>query len=163
MPPHAIIKEFGKNTKYRGTAQERIIALGSELNVKIFEDEIKNNVRGNQERGLDVIGWIPFHDKTPNFVSILGQCACGKDWYKKQSETRRYENSYYQFYRNRPIHTMFIPYALGTGSSSFYQSDEIDCLLFERFRIMEYINETDFLNDLDSKKIIDGCINHDVS
>lgn len=158
MPPHAIIKQFGKNSDYDGTAKEKILALGKDLNVKISIEEIDNNVRGNQERGLDVIGWIPFQDKTPNFVSILGQCACGKDWYKKQTETRRYEKAYYQFYKTTPIHTMFIPYALATGNSSFYQSDEIDCLLFERFRILDYVNETDFFKSLASKKIVESCI-----
>ncbi len=158
LPGNSIVKQLGKHSDLNGTAKEKIKELAGFMNIRMDEGEIDNNVQGNQERGLDLIGWIPFQDKIPNLVSILGQCACGNDWYKKQGETRRYENAYFRFYKNPPIHTMFIPYALGKSTTSFFQSDEVDCFLFERFRIMEYIGDTGFFNELQTKEIIDECI-----
>ena len=163
LPKSAIVKQLGKNSDLSGTtAKKKILELADLMNIRFNQKEIEDNVRGNQERGLDIVGWIPYNDKIPNFVSILGQCACGKEWYKKQGETRRYENAYYNFYRNKPIHAMFIPYALIRDSSSFYQSDEVDCLLFERLRILENIKDTNFFNSLETKKIVNECIKHSV-
>ena len=157
LPDYAITKQFGKNSDYSGNAKEKIEKLAKDLNIRCDLEEIDDNATGNQERGLDIIGWIPFNDNIPNLVTILGQCACGKEWYNKKGETKRYEQ-YYRFKGQNPIHSMFIPYGLIKSSSSFYQSDEVDCLLFERFRIMENLNDITFYNELESKEIIQKCV-----
>lgn len=156
LPQYAVIKQFGKNSDYTGNAKEKIEKLAVDLNIRCDSDEIEN-ATGNQERGLDIVGWIPFKDRIPNLLTILGQCACGKEWYNKKGETKRYEQ-YYRFKGQKPIHSMFIPYGLIKNDSSFYQSDEIDCLLFERFRIMENLEDVTFYNELNSKEIIESCV-----
>lgn len=158
LPHYAITRQFGKNSDYTGNAQEKIKKLAKDLNIRYDSDEIEN-ATGNQERGLDIIGWVPFKDKVPNLLTILGQCACGKEWYNKKGETKRYEQ-YYRFKGQKPIHSMFIPYGLIKNDSSFYQSDEVDCLLFERFRIMENLDDLAFYKELDSKEIIESCVNY---
>lgn len=159
LPNNAIVKQFGKNSDYVGNAKEKITKLANELNIRCNESLIEETATGNQERGLDVVGWVPFNDEIPNLLTILGQCACGKEWYKKKGETERYEN-YYNFHRKKPIHSMFIPYGLVKDASSFYQSDElIDSLLFERFRIMENLKDVAFYDELNSKLIIEKLVN----
>lgn len=163
LPSHSTVKSFGKNSDYTGTAVEKINNLASDLKVKVNNAYLnKISKKGNQERGLDIIGWIPFNDSVANFLSILCQCACGKEWYKKLNETRRYEN-YYEFHCNKPVHAMFIPYALiNYQCSDFHQADEItDSLLFERKRILNYVSDTTFFNALNSKSIIDKCIEYE--
>ncbi len=93
-------------------------------------------------------------------LTILGQCACGKDWYNKQNETRRFESSYFKFYKLRPVHSLFVPYALSNESSTFYQSDEIiiGTLIFDRKRMVDNIHATEFLSDFVSKQIIEEFI-----
>ena len=157
LPANAKIKQFGKNSDYKGSAKTKIINLANEIGIK-YNDEV-NEIIGNQEKGLDLIAWIPFNDRIPNITTILIQCACGKDWYKKQSETRRFEHTYYNFYRFKPIHSMFIPYSLYRDSGKFYQSEEIDNkLLFERSRILENINNTDFFKSMKSNNIVQKCV-----
>ncbi len=161
LPSHATVKSFGKNSEYTGSATEKIIKLASDLKVKVNDDFLnKISAKGNQERGLDIIGWISFSDDVANHFSLFCQCACGKEWYKKITETRRYER-YYKFYCNKPSHAMFIPYSLiNFQDSDFYQADELgtDTLLFERKRILNYIEDFTFFNALDSKKLVDDCI-----
>lgn len=161
LPLHATVKSFGKNSKYTGTAREKIKKLAEELKVNIDDDFInKFSSKGNQERGLDIIGWIPFSDNVSNHFSLFCQCACGKEWYKKLNETRRYER-YYKFYCNKPNHAMFIPYSLiNFQGSDFYQADELgtDTLLFDRKRILNYSDDLTFFNALNSKTLVDNCI-----
>ncbi len=164
MPSHAVVKSFGKNSEYSGTAIEKIRLLAKELKVGVNDNFLnKISTRGNQERGLDLIGWVPFDDNVANHFSILSQCACGKEWYKKLGETRRYEN-YYDFYCAKPLHAFFIPYSLiNYQNSDFYQADEISIptLLFERKRILNYITDTSFFGALSSKQLVDKCIEYE--
>ena len=115
--------------------------------------------RNNQERGLDIIGWLPFNDKCGNKIILLCQCACGKQYESKQHDTRRFEN-YLKFYKTNPQHTMFIPYSLiNVRANKFYHSDYIekDYLIFERKGILEYHKE-DIFENLESYKIVNKCI-----
>jgi hypothetical protein len=160
LPGYAMVKQFGKNSEYTGNAQEKIKTLAIDLNLSYNKNEVAN-IQGNQERGLDLIAWLPFKDRVPNMISILVQCSCGKEWYTKQHETRRFSSAYYNFYRQMPIHAMCIPYALIKNEGEFYLSDEIiECLIIDRIRLIDKIIETDFFLNLNSNIIVDKLINY---
>jgi hypothetical protein len=162
LPKSAIIKEFGKNTQYKGNAISKIKQLASDLSLKIEEDELNCvNDRNQQERGLDIVGWLPFLDKCGNQVIFLCQCTCGKKYGYKQHDTRRFEN-YLKFYKTTPQHTLFIPYSLiNVRNNKFYSSDDIegDYLIFERKRIIEYYKYKKS-ESLEIFKIVDSFINN---
>ncbi|WP_321296866.1 hypothetical protein [Marinifilum fragile] len=162
LPANAITKQFGKNSDYTGSAKEKIRKLAADLKIRCNNEFIEETATGNQERGLDLIGWIPYKDGIPNLITLLGQCACGKEWYNKKGETKRYEKYYHFDKGTTPIHSMFIPYALVKSENSFYQADEIDNLLFERFRIIEYLDQLDFFDNLESKQIVTECIDFNI-
>lgn len=160
LPKNAIVKSFGKNSEYRGTVIQKIQKLAEDMKIPIRTSGINAiSQQGTQERGLDLVGWIPFDDKVANFLSIFAQCACGKEWYKKINETTRYHH-YIEFHRLKPTHTMFIPYSLiDSNKYIFYRNDEFDDrLIFERKRILNYITETDFFENLESKQLVEECI-----
>jgi hypothetical protein len=160
LPTHAIVKSFGKNSSYSGTAIKKINDLSNDMKIKIDTEAIEEvSTKGMQEKGLDLVGWIPFEDSVSNLVAILAQCACGKEWYKKLGETSRY-NNYFKFHRLNPIHSIFIPYNLVShNKNTFFRNDEIDNrLVFERKRILNYILNTDFFNSYDSKILVEQCI-----
>lgn len=161
LPGKAIIKKFGKDSDYTGNAKKKIRDLARDLNLEIDEYEINQiSDRNNQERGLDIIGWIPFNDLCSNMLIILAQCACGKHWFGKQHDTTRFE-SYYHFYKSKPNHTLFIPYSLiNTKANKFYQSDEVikDRLVFERRRLIEFFNDEEVFDSLESKKVVQKCL-----
>lgn len=144
LPQNSILKEFGKNTTYTGNAINKIRQLANDLELDVNEYELGGvGERNQQERGLDLIGWIPFNDSCKNKIIFLAQCACGKDYESKQHDTRRFEQ-YLEFYKTKPQHTMFIPYSLlNVRAKKFYHSDliENDFLIFERKRIIELHNE----------------------
>ncbi|WP_439558409.1 hypothetical protein [Dyadobacter sp.] len=161
LPPHAVVKSFGKNSDYQGSAIQKIRSLASDLKVITDEQFIAMiSERGNQERGLDLIGWIPYLDNVPNSFALLAQCACGKKWFSKLNESRRFEK-YYKFHCNKPIHSMFIPYSLiNYQNSEFYQADEftVETLVFERKRILNFIVNDRFFDSYDSKLLVEKCL-----
>jgi hypothetical protein len=160
LPPKSIVKEMGQNTQYSGNTINKIKELANEINIKVDEEAIKQiSEKANKEKGLDLIGWIPFDDGLPNLIMILCQCACGKEWYKKVSETNRYEH-YFRFHCKRPIHSMFIPYSqINYQETIFYQFTELpDTLLFDRKRILNHIKDSSFFDSLNSKLVVDKCI-----
>jgi hypothetical protein len=163
LPNHAIVKSFGKDSDYQGSAVQKIKALANDLKIKIDEDGFEQiSIKGNQEKGLDLIGWIPFNDSVPNFLAILGQCACGKDWIKKLGETKRYER-YLKFHCQKPLHSMFLPYSLvDYARNIFFRNDDLsDKLVFDRLRILNYLNDLAFFQDLASRVLVDSCIEYE--
>lgn len=160
LSSNAVVKEFGENSTYTGNTKERISQLANELGLEINEYEWnKISDQNTKERGLDIIGWVPFSDKIPNFLAILGQCACGKEWFKKQNETKRYEE-YIRFYKLSPVHSLFIPYSIVEMSKGFYQSDEINKgnLIFERNRIVELFDSEKIFSAMLSKQVVKKSI-----
>ena len=163
LPSNAIIKEFGKNSEYQGNAKNKIKALSKDLGLDNDEYELASiPERNNQERGLDLIGWVPFKDNCMNKLIYLAQCACGKDTESKFHDTRRFKN-YLRFYKTKPQHLLFIPYSLiNTRSQKFYSSDliEEDFLIMERNRIIDFFDNEKVFKDLDSRNIVDDFIKY---
>ena len=162
LPQNSIVKEFGKNTTYTGNAKQKIIMLAEEIGLDIDKDELDGiSERNNQERGLDVIGWIPFEDNCKCKLVFLAQCACGKNAESKQHDTRSFEN-YFLFYKTKPQHIMFVPYSLlNTMNNKFYDSAliEKEFLIFERKRIISLFKKKDAFRQLTMRGIVDGFIN----
>jgi hypothetical protein len=163
LPMRAIVIEFGKNTTYQGNAISKIRQLANDLDLSVNETMLSQISEQNvQERGLDIIGCLPFADQCENKVIFLCQCTCGKEYEFKQQETRRFEN-YLTFYTIKPQHTLFIPYSLiNIRDKNFYHLDLITgTLIFERKRILEYYNGNSF-KSLKSFKIVNKIIDNDV-
>ncbi len=160
--PNAIVKSFGKLSEYKGNAKEKIRNLADDIGLPTDDFEIDGvGERNVQERGLDIVSWIPFEDKCQNKIIFLCQCACGKRYESKQHDVRRFEH-YYRFYRTKPQRTLFVPYALiNPKDGKFYHSDYIeeDYLVFERLRIICLAKrKDDVLTQLKSACLVERCI-----
>lgn len=160
LPSKAIVKPFGKNSGYTGNAINKIKALANDIGLEVNEKYISCISPQNvQERGCDIVAWIPFHDNIPNIFTILGQCACGKDWDTKQSDTEFFKN--YFCFEKTPLHVMFIPCAISNTGDKFYQHDRVlNHLFFDRKRILEQFDDELFsFNELKSFPAVERSIN----
>ena len=161
--PNAVVKAFGKNSEYTGSAKVKIKKLAEDLGVSLDDYDFEQiGDRNSQERGLDIVGWLPFDDNCSNMIIFLGQCACGKQYESKQHDVRRFKN-YYRYYKTKPQCTLFIPYSLiNPGKRKFYHSDYIEegYLLFERKRILGLLEDADdaIFNNLKTKPLVEKCI-----
>lgn len=162
--PNFIVEEFGKNSEYSGNTETKIKALSTKLRIAFNQVELDNiSKNASQEKGLDVIAWAPFEDGLASMIIILAQCACGKDWVKKKSDTSYYEDSYLHFLKMKPAHALFIPYGLVHYEETFYQSDRTNAILiFERKRILDLVkNELQIFKKSNSYLIVEKCIELD--
>lgn len=161
LPKFAKVKGFGKNSDYSGTAVEKIRKLAADMNVGVKEQYLATvSKKGTQDLGLDVVAWLPFNDKLGNFISVFAQCACGKDWNKKLTETRRY-NKFLDMYLSQIDHAIFIPYSLvNYNNNTFYDHHEFGdpVLIFERNRILALINDYSVFSHLKSKELVEKYI-----
>jgi hypothetical protein len=158
LPSKAIVKSFGKNSGYTGNAINKIKILADEIGIGINERNISCiSTRNVQERGCDMVAWIPFTDKIPNKLIALSQCACGKDWDTKQSDTEFFKG--YFCFEKSPLHIMFIPCAISNTGDRFFQHDRIlDHLFFDRKRIIEQFEEFNFFSELKSFSAVEKSI-----
>lgn len=158
--PNSTVEELGNNSVLKGNTKSKIKVLSKKLNVKRNKKEVKKLSKlANKEKGLDIIAYLPFEDKIASMIVIMVQCACGKGWSDKRGETESYE-SFLNFYKLRPIHSMFIPYGLtGDNNEGFSESNNLtNRLVFERKRILENIQDLNFFNNLKSKEIVEKCV-----
>jgi len=162
LPSHAKVLNFANNNVYKGNTKEKIKQLANDINLDCNNDEIEQiSDHNSKEEGLDIVAWIPFEDNNPNTIIILGQCACGKDWFGKQNETFRYEN-FLKCYRQPFTHSVFMPYDLKNTKGRFGFSKDItpNHLIFERRRILSLANNKIFEKLKYSKQIIEKCLEY---
>ncbi|MDR2126877.1 MAG: hypothetical protein LBP63_08620 [Prevotellaceae bacterium] len=88
---------------------------------------------------------------------VLSQCACGKDWITKQSDTEFFKG--YFCFEKSPLHIMFIPCAISNTGDKFFQHDRIlDHLFFDRKRILEQFEEFNFFTELKAFSVVEKSI-----
>ncbi|MFC0604915.1 hypothetical protein [Winogradskyella pulchriflava] len=161
LPTFAITKSFGKNNDFKGYTFDKIQQLAKIMNLE--PDEFYLNTiskKGTQDLGLDIAGWIPFFDNVGNYISVFGQCACGKNWTSKLNETRRY-NNFLKVYHSNIKHSIFIPYALiNNNNNSFFEHHEFgtDILVFERKRVLSLIKNEEVFENFESALLVDSCL-----
>lgn len=163
LPSRAIVRPFGKQSSYTGNAINKIRLLANDINVSINERNISCISPYNvQERGCDIVAWIPFTDKIPNLFIALGQCACGKNWDSKQTDTEFFKG-YFNFEKS-PVHIMFVPVAISNTGNKFFQHDRIlDHLFFDRKRILEQLDQITFTDELQSFLAVTKSINERIA
>jgi hypothetical protein len=162
LPTQAKVINFANNGIYKGSAKEKIKQLANDINLEYNKVEIEQiSEHNSKEEGLDIVAWIPFEDNNPNTIIILGQCACGKDWFEKQNETLRYEN-YLKHYRQPFTHSVFMPYDLENAKGRFGFSKDITTnhVIFERRRILFLANDNIFDKIVHSKQIVEKCLEY---
>ena len=161
LPDSAIVKGFGKASDYSGITIDKIRRLAIDMNVDVNEKYLSTiSTRATQDLGLDIVAWLPFKDTIGNFISVFAQCACGKDWNKKLSETRRY-NKFLNIYLSQIDHALFIPYSMvDYNNNTFYEHHEFGdpILIFERNRILSLIKDSSIFNSLQSKELVEKYI-----
>ncbi len=163
--PQFNLKRMGSNSDYRGNTQDKLRLLATDLNVLTDDIQIGNIANtASKEKGVDLFGWKNFKDNIPNMLMIAIQCACGEDSEHKINEPENYHN--YLHFRNfkiDPIIVLAVPKAISIGTNNIKDKLEVmktNSLFFDRFRLMEYIDNT---IELETLALADKLIEKSIS
>lgn len=162
------IHRFGKSmadyNKYKGHITQKIDLLAKDLkcDTQYKSHYFADNNSG--DGGLDVVAWTIFSgDTNQNNIQIFfGQCATGKDWLKKQNDTKKFEDRYIHF-TSDINYSMFIPYDGRNANRELNEEAKMGkYLLFDRVRILylleSNVNEVVELSSFD--RVVDKVINY---
>lgn len=162
LPAGAVVFGFGFNSVFKGNARTKINDLAKKLKLEVKQRIIDQvSLHSSKEEGLDIVGYIPFEDDNPNTIIILGQCTCGKDWFGKQNETRRFDR-FYTYYINPFTNALFSPRDFENHNNKFIRDKDLTNgqILFERRRLIN-LSDEDIINSLSqSKVIVEHCIDY---
>lgn len=93
-----------------------------------------------KEDGLDVVAWNRWPDQRTGQLYLLGQCACGKDWLKKDKDLDlRSLEEWFRLPRVEPVRSFFTPrYATKPVLNEMSRTAG---LVFDRIRIVHALRE----------------------
>ena len=95
--PKLTVHVFGtgarRRSRYHGNFKKALEKLSQDIKIETTKrwDREADELSASGDRGLDVVGWIPFADSDPEDMRMVlfGQCATGKSWKGKQLEASR--------------------------------------------------------------------------
>lgn len=138
---------FGKNsesyvfgTATKGNFESKIKTLISYLGEGDGFKNSNNNIPTKNDDGIDVVVWKHFKDQRIGKLIGFAQCKTGTSWQdeiKKLNPNHFCENWLYEKPVFPPIPIVFICDTLNLERN--YVTDQRGLLIFNRFRIMEYL------------------------
>lgn len=99
-----------------------------------------DNIPTKNDDGIDIVLVKHFSDKRPSKLIGFGQCKTGTDWYKTFNKSKMVDFCG-TWFRDSPV---FEPIPIAFISDTLYHqfndySNSKGCLMFNRFRLMEYL------------------------
>lgn len=145
LPSTASVYHFGKSSyqeaRYTGKLTDKMDKLAEDIKCETAYDVTDFSSKDTGDGGLDIIAWVPFPDDD-NFMHIqvfLGQCAIGKDWINKHNDVEKMKNNIH--FPLGTVSMMYVPHDLRKDNGKFKKSSSRAQLLFDRFRLVKFINE----------------------
>lgn len=147
LPANAEVHLFGSNPyhhgRYSGTLWRKIRRLSNDLRgrVKVTQDHFSPHDTG--DKGLDVVGWIPFEDENPNMIVMFGGCACSKEeWVQKQLSSSAIAWSGTIDLETPPGNVAFVPICFRRENGSWHKPQDIhETILIDRLRFVSLLKE----------------------
>lgn len=146
--PSANVDIFGSNSymagEYSGNIYSKVARLANKLGVSLSPsfDEETSNSQDVGDKGLDIVAWIPFPDNMNHQLIFFGQCACGKEWGRKQQEVNPSSWQNILVFNIAPSHGIFIPFSFRNSSGKWFKDYEIQQnLIFDRLRIINLLSK----------------------
>jgi hypothetical protein len=146
LPDYAEVHIFGaghQTARYSGNLWTKIQKLAKDLKEKTLLSKNDFSPHNYGDKGLDVVGWVPIDDPTPNLLLVFGQCACSPEaWEQKQSSSAASAWSSTITFASRPDNMSFIPFCLRHPDGSWHKAQDIhETILIDRLRFVLLLND----------------------
>lgn len=117
-----------------------------EIASRMFEDRAgKNPPAQAKDRGVDVVGWIPFGDERRGQIIVLMQCAAGRNWNLKKQIQLSVWSQYINWFYETTVPSLSITEILPTKK----WGNAVECygIVFDRARLYRYLYKPNTLID----------------
>lgn len=142
---NADIRIFGSGgySDYPGNKYNKLMALADDIHERIVAEETEFSPHDTGDEGLDIVGFIEFHDNNPGSLILFAQCACTEDWEEKQADISFDKWSQLISLSVRPINTICIPFCFRNSSGRWFRNRRIHRnLMIDRRRIVNLLVTT---------------------
>jgi len=152
--PNAEVHLFGSSNTEDGSTEwtsqklwHKLQWLEGFLKEKLNVYEKQFSVHDKGDRGLDIVGKIPFNDDLTNFTIIFAQCACSPhDWSQKQSDMSASAWRELISLRTQPNYFMFIPQSFRSSTGNWHDRTKFrETVILDRYRILGNWKNRDLL------------------
>ncbi|MBS1636833.1 MAG: hypothetical protein JST26_13030 [Bacteroidetes bacterium] len=110
-----------------------------QIAAKMFEDRAaKDPPAQAKDRGVDVIGWIPFGDERRGQIIVLMQCAAGRNWNLKKQIQLSVWSQYINWFYETTVPSMSITEIIPTKK---WGKDAVESygVVFDRARLYRFL------------------------
>ena len=143
---HARVELFGTSStaveapRFSGSLWEKLQALGLELRGRVVPTS-EHQVVNAGDFGIDLVAWFAFDDDLEGrFVTILGQCACGRSWPPKMREPTAEALVETITFTAPVVNVLLVPYCWRTAEGAWYSLRGVPSgVLLDRQRIVQAI------------------------
>lgn len=127
------------NPHYAGTLWDKLITLKDDVSGQIVPTE--DLVENAGDYGIDLVAWFPFEgDPEDKIVTILGQCACGRQWPPKMSEPSAQALDEVVRFTCPVVNVLLIPYCYRNADGKWFKRRGFRSgVLLDRERIVQSI------------------------
>ena len=110
--------------------------LAKQLGLGIGPEPPRTEVR---DGGLDVVGWRPFRDGRPGFITILCQCTVRKDWVDKAKDVVVGKWRGWIDFGLDPVTAVAVPFVLPQTFNKWGELLRTVNIVFDRMRLFDVI------------------------
>jgi len=147
LPVQAEVHLFRANSehvsKYQGNQWNKINTLAKDLREKVKLSEKAFSPYDTGDRGLDVVGWVPFADSAPGLPILFAQCGCTTKWVHKQFSSSFGAWNPIMSFLCPPGNIAFIPFCFRSSEGGWHKEGiDISCtLLIDRLRLVQLLHD----------------------
>lgn len=164
LPSNAEVHIFGANAlhqgKYTGNLWNKIRGLAEDLRERVLAAEADFSPYDTGDKGLDVVGWVPFPDLAPGLPIYFAQCGCTAEWVEKQHSCSRESWNRTMTFCCPPGKVAFIPYCFRNSDGGWHKEIDIHCtIIIDRLRLTYLLQDRlQHFEPLRSRQIVEEIL-----
>mgnify|MGYP006287710899 CR=1 FL=1 len=142
----AEVEIFGSNPLSTGRFSEgniytKIKKLADSLDGRVWADEDHFSKYSSGDKGLDIVAWLPFKDRSDGKLIVFGQSACTEEWIDKQHSSSLLAWMDIINTKAKHVNAVFIPFDYRNSDGDWHDITEIhNSILFDRWRLLSLID-----------------------
>jgi hypothetical protein len=126
-------------SRFTGNLFTRLEGLCEELRGVMIAEPQDFHPSDTADNGLDLVAWLPMHDRAPGVPAYFCQCACGREWDPKQYSVTQARWANFMQLKSPAVSVTFMPHYYRKPGDHWYASADLGGLLIDRLRAIRFL------------------------